>query len=50
MVIFLIFSLIFYYLPVNTWRIVGPYAATVTFIAFIAIVAVCCARAGGVGP
>lgn len=50
MCIFLLFSVIFYYLPVNTWRIIGPYAAMVTFIAFITIVAVCCSKAGGVGP
>jgi NCS1 family nucleobase:cation symporter-1 len=50
MLIFLLFSVIFYYLPVNTWRIIGPYAAMVTFIAFITIVAVCCSKAGGVGP
>lgn len=50
MTIFLVLSVIFYHLPVNTWRLIGPYAAMVTFIAFITILAVCCSKANGVGP
>lgn len=50
LIIFLACSAIFHYSPVNTWRIIGPYAAGITFIAYLAILAVCCGKAKGVGP
>lgn len=50
MIIFLAISITFQSLSVNVWRIIGPYGAALTSVAFIAIVSVCCGKAGGVGP
>lgn len=50
MILFLVCSASLNCAPVNTWRIFGPYAAMLTLTAFIAIVAVCCSKADGVGP
>lgn len=50
LIIFVVISLTFQALSVNAWRIIGPYGAVLTGVAFIAIVATCCGKAGGLGP
>lgn len=50
LIIFLVLSAVFQSLTVNVWRIIGPYGAVLTGIAFIAIVATCCGKAGGLRP
>lgn len=50
MVIFVALSALFQSLSLDVWRLIGPYGAALTAVAFVAIVATCCGKAEGVGP
>lgn len=50
MIIFLMLLAVFQSQSVNVWRIIGPYGAVLTGLAFVAMVATCCGKAGGLGP
>lgn len=50
MIIFLALSAVLQAFGVGAWRYLGKYGGTLTLITFITITAICCGRAGGVGP
>lgn len=50
MIIFLALSAALQAFKINAWTEIGKYAGICTIVTFITIVAVCCGKAGGVGP